>query len=149
MQQIEGFHVIEWEESMATGIDIIDKQHHYLIEILQQMNEKQLDDDGDLLLSRVVRDLLGYALMHFEAEEALMLRYDYASAYPEEAKAHIAQHREFSRKVVNVRDKLREGQKVSRMEIKGFLNYWLREHLLGIDQSLGKFLLEKMRLETL
>ncbi len=140
--------MIEWEESMATGIDIIDKQHHYLIEILQHMNESQLDDDGDLLLSRVVRDLLGYALMHFEAEEALMLRYDYAAAYPEEAKAHIAQHREFSRKVVRVRDKLREGQKVSRMEIQGFLNHWLREHLLGIDQSLGKFLLEKMRLEV-
>ncbi len=134
---------------MATGIDIIDKQHHYLIEILQQLNEKQLDDDGDLLLSHVVRDLLGYALMHFEAEEALMLRYDYAAACPEEAKAHIAQHREFSRKVVSVRDKLREGQKVSHMEIQGFLNHWLREHLLGIDQSLGKFLLEKMRLEIL
>jgi hemerythrin len=146
MQQIKSLQVIEWEASMATGIDAIDKQHHYLVETLQQMNEKQLDDDSDLLLSRVVRDLLGYALMHFEAEEALMLRYDYAAAYPEEAKVHIAQHREFSRQVVSVSDKLREGQKVSRIEIQGFLNHWMREHVLGIDQSLGKILLQKMRL---
>lgn len=146
MQQIESFQEIEWDESMATGIDAIDKQHQYLVETLQQMNEKLLDDDSDLLLNRVVRDLLGYALMHFEAEEALMLRYDYPTAYPEEAKAHIAQHREFSRQVVSVRDKLREGEKVSRIEIQGFLNHWLREHVLGIDQSLGKFLSQKMRL---
>jgi hemerythrin len=146
MQQIESVQVTEWEESMATGVDAIDKQHHYFVETLQQMNEKQLDDDSDLLLSRVIRDLLGYALMHFEAEEALMLRYDYAAAYPKEAKTHIAQHREILRQVVSVRDKLREGQKVLRIEIQGFLNHWLREHVLGIDQSLGKFLFQKMRL---
>jgi hemerythrin-like metal-binding protein len=145
MQQIESFQPIEWDESMAIGIDTIDKQHHYLVETLQEMNEKLLDDGSDKLLRQVVRDLLGYALMHFEAEEALMLRYDYAATYPEEAKAHIAEHRDFSCQVVSVRDQLRERQKVSRIEIQRFLNHWLREHVLGIDQSLGKFLLQKMR----
>lgn len=130
---------------MATGIDSIDKQHHYLVETLQEMNTKLLDDDSEILLSHVVKDLLGYALMHFETEEALMQRYDYATACPEEAQAHIAQHRDFSHQVVTVRDQLREGQKVSRVEILRFLNHWLRDHVLGIDQSLGRFLREKMR----
>ncbi|PVV05700.1 MAG: hypothetical protein B6D77_18410 [gamma proteobacterium symbiont of Ctena orbiculata] len=145
MPQIEHFQAIEWEESMATGIDSIDKQHHYLVETLQEMNTKLLDDDSEILLSHVVKDLLGYALMHFETEEALMQRYDYATACPEEAQAHIAQHRDFSHQVVTVRDQLREGQKVSRVEILRFLNHWLRDHVLGIDQSLGRFLREKMR----
>ncbi|MES9971970.1 MAG: bacteriohemerythrin [Candidatus Thiodiazotropha sp.] len=144
MPQIENFQAIEWDESMATGIAAIDKQHHYLVETLQDMNKRLLDDDSDLLLSQVVKDLLGYALMHFETEEALMQRYDYAAACPDDAQAHIAQHRDFSRQVVTIRDQLREGQKVSRIEILRFLNHWLRDHVLGVDQSLGKFLLEKM-----
>lgn len=129
---------------MATGIDAIDKQHQYLVETLQNMDENLRDNDSDQLLSQMVRDLLGYALMHFEVEETLMLRYDYAAAYPEEAKAHIAQHRDFSRQVVSVRDQLREGEKVSRKQLQRFLNHWLREHMLGVDQSLGKFLRQKM-----
>jgi hemerythrin-like metal-binding protein len=144
MQQIERFHTIEWDESMATGIADIDKQHQYLIKTLREMNDKLLDDDSDLLLSHVVKDLLGYALIHFEVEEALMLRYGYMAAYPEEAQAHIAQHRTFSRRVVTLRDQLRERQTVSRIEILRFLNHWLSNHVLGIDQALGKFLVQEI-----
>jgi hemerythrin-like metal-binding protein len=144
MVELESFQPIEWSESMATGIAAIDKQHHYLVDTLQVANEKLLADDSDMLLSQVVKDLLGYAIMHFETEESLMQRYGYAEACPDEARVHIAQHREFSRQVVAVSDQLREGQSVSRIEVLRFLNHWLRDHVLGIDQLLGAFLQQKM-----
>ncbi len=138
------FQSIEWSDRMATGIPAIDKQHRFLVETLRGANEKLLSDRDGYLLSKIAKDLLGYAITHFETEEALMLRYGYNTAHPEEAKNHIAQHREFSRKVVSVCEQLREGSKVSRIEVLTFLNDWLYDHLLGVDQQYGEYLRKAM-----
>lgn len=133
------FVPIEWSEQMATGIDKIDKQHRYLISTLARANSKLLTGHDSTLLSEIAKDLLNYALIHFEAEEDLMKRHGYAEAFPEQAAAHIAQHRTFSHQVVSIRDNLREGRPVSRVAVLKYLNEWLRNHVLGIDQQLGAF----------
>jgi hemerythrin len=46
--------------------------------------------------------------------------------------------------VVSVCDHLREGREVSSAEVLKFLNHWLRDHVLGIDQLLGEFLCQAM-----
>jgi hemerythrin-like metal-binding protein len=139
------FEPIEWVESMATGVAAVDKQHRFLVDTLQQANQELMDDHDAELLMTISKDLLGYALTHFDTEETLMQRYGYQEAYPEKAREHIAQHREFSRQVVAFCDRMREGRGVSRMELLKFLNHWLRDHVLGIDQLLGDFLREAMR----
>jgi hemerythrin-like metal-binding protein len=139
------FQPIEWEESMATGIAAIDKQHHFLVDTLQQANEELLGDHDGELLMEISRNLLSYAITHFDTEEALMQRYSYEEVFPEEARKHITQHREFSRQVVAVCDQLREGREVSSVEVLKFLNHWLRDHVLGIDQVLGEFLRQAMQ----
>jgi hemerythrin len=93
---------------------------------------------------QISKDLLGYAITHFDTEETLMRRYGYEDLFPEEARKHIQQHREFSRQVVSVCDHLREGREVSSVEVLKFLNHWLRDHVLGIDQMLGDFLRQAM-----
>ena len=146
MPQVEeSFTPILWEASMETGIEAIDRQHHYLVETLQEANRKLLNSDDEYLLSQIAKDLLGYAITHFETEEDLMQRYGYHAAHPSDAKAHIAQHRFFSSQIVAVRDQLREGRDVSRVEVLRFLNHWLRDHVLGIDQLLGKYLVEQSK----
>jgi hemerythrin-like metal-binding protein len=138
------FKSIEWTDQMATGIPAIDKQHRFLVETLQDANEKLLNDRDGYLLDKIAKDLLGYAITHFETEEKLMQRYGYDRAFPEEAKNHICDHREFSQKVVAICEKLREGDKVSRVEVLRFLNDWLYDHLLGVDQKYGEFLRKAM-----
>ena len=138
------FQPIEWTDAMTIGVATIDKQHHFLVDTLQHANEALLKDHNNVLLSQVARDLLSYAIMHFETEEELMQRYGYEAACPEEAHTHIEQHRAFSRRVVAINDQLREGREVSRVEVLEFLNNWLRDHVLGIDQLLGAFLRQAM-----
>jgi hemerythrin len=133
------FEPIAWSEDMATGIPAIDNQHLYLVEMLSEANAKLLDSHDANLLAQVARDLLGYALLHFETEENLMKRYRFDVECPEEASAHVAQHRAFSREVVAVCNALREGRHVSRMEVLAFLNNWLRDHVLGVDRRLAAF----------
>lgn len=144
MSQIESFQAVEWQESMATGIPEIDKQHQYLFDTFNDAGKKLLTNDDDFLAIQFTKNLLGYAITHFETEEALMQRYEYATACPEEAETHIAQHRRFSKQVVAILDQLREGQKVSRIEVLSFLRQWLRNHVLGTDQMLGEYLTNKM-----
>jgi hemerythrin-like metal-binding protein len=139
------FQPIEWSDQMATGVAQIDNQHRYLVDTLRQANNRLLNDHEGALLGEIAKDLLTYAIMHFETEEDLMKRYGYAEAFPELAKLHIAQHRDFSHQVVAVCDNLREGRQVSRVDVLKYLNEWLRHHVLGIDQKLGAFLCEAAR----
>ncbi len=127
---------------MATGIASIDKQHHYLVDTLRLANKELLCDNGDVLLDKIIKDLLGYAILHFETEEGLMQLHGYSAAHPEEATTHIAQHRDFSRYIVAISDQLHEGQQVSCIEVLTFLNEWLRDHVLVIDRLLSAFLLQ-------
>ncbi len=144
MSMSNPFKPVEWDESMSVGIEVIDKQHRFLVDTLQEANEKLMNDESGAMLQDIAVNLLRYAIMHFEAEEGLMQRYGYQDAYPEESREHIAQHRDFSRKVVAIRDQLREGQKVSRIDVLNFLNSWLYNHLLGIDQQYGEYLRKSM-----
>ena len=136
------FVQIEWSEKMATGVAQVDVQHHYLVDTLREANAKLLGDHDSALLAEIAKGLLNYAIMHFETEEELMQRYGYATAQPDVARTHIAQHREFSRRVVAVCDQLREKRSVSNVEVLKYLNEWLRGHVLGIDQKLGAFVRE-------
>jgi hemerythrin-like metal-binding protein len=136
------FEPIEWSDKMTTGVAPMDNQHRFLVDTLRQANSRLMTDHEGPLLGEIAKDLLTYAIMHFETEENLMQRYGYAEAFPELAKIHVAQHRDFSHQVVAVCDNLREGRQVSRMEVLKFLNEWLRHHVLGIDQKLGDFVRE-------
>jgi hemerythrin-like metal-binding protein len=134
------FKSVEWTEKMEMGIPAIDKQHRFLVETLQDANEKLLSDRDGYYLDKIAKDLLGYAITHFETEEKLMQRYGYDKAFPDDAKNHIREHRDFSKKVVGICEQLREGDKVSRLEVLTFLNDWLYKHLLDVDQKYGEFL---------
>jgi hemerythrin len=136
------FKPIEWSDKMATGVAPVDVQHHYLVDTLREANSRLLGDHDTELLAEIAKGLLNYAIMHFETEEELMQRYGYEAAQPDIARTHIAQHREFSRKVVDVCDLLREKRSVSTIEVLKYLNEWLRGHVLGIDQKLGAFVRE-------
>ena len=143
------FVPIEWSERMNTGEAQIDIQHRYLVDTLCEANAKLLDDHDGALLAEIAKRLLNYAIMHFETEEALMLRFCYAAAHPEVARTHIAQHREFSRQVVAVCDQLRENQLVHSVVVLKYLNDWLRHHVLGIDQLLGAFVSNAKKADVL
>lgn len=137
------FEPIAWSATMATGVPEIDRQHRFLVDTLHDANRRLLSDHQSPLLGEIAKDLLTYAIMHFQTEEDLMRHYGYADAFPDLAKTHIAQHRDFSYQVVAVCDNLRAGRHVSRMEVLKYLNEWLRHHVLGIDQQLGAFVREE------
>ena len=134
-----------WTDSYATGVEEIDEQHMILVHTLNEASRKLGEDASIERLAAITRDLLAYALYHFETEEGLMRQYGYDELSAEDSAVHLAQHRDFSAKVVAVRGGLKTGNPISAEDLLAFLNAWLVNHILHTDKRLGTFILEKRR----
>lgn len=135
---------IKWDDAMLTGVDEIDQQHRFLVDTLIEADAKLVAASGDKLFEQITRDLLAYAIYHFDTEERLMRQFDYGGAEAEAAKSHLAQHRRFSEQVVAMRAAARAGDEGARDALLTFLKNWLTGHILNTDQQLGRFLRSRM-----
>jgi len=136
------YDLIVWNDKLVIGIDKIDEQHQILVNLFNEANIKLTTNNNAKFLEEITRNLLSYALYHFETEEVLMQQYDYIEESVEEADAHIREHRSFSAKVVAVRNEIKTGVLISREDLLSFLNSWLINHILNTDKALAAFLLE-------
>ena len=130
---------LRWSEAMLTGVAEIDRQHRVLVDSLAEARAKLTDDSFDPRFERITRDLLGYAICQFDAEERLMRERGYAAASPDAA-LHLAQHRGFSQKVAALRDAARRGDPGSKAALLSFLEDWLVNHIMTVDKRLGQFI---------
>ncbi|QFR50067.1 bacteriohemerythrin [Sulfurimonas lithotrophica] len=135
---------IKWSKEYETGVEEIDEQHHILVNTLNEANHILSNDYSLTNLQTITKDLLSYALYHFEEEEELMHEYHYREEFAEDYQEHMKQHRYFSTKVVEIRDSLKAGNLIGKDELISFLLNWLLNHIDKTDKKLGKFLQTKM-----
>lgn len=129
--------LITWNDALMTGVTTMDEQHKILVNMINEANDLLDETAGRDIYMEVVKDLISYALYHFDDEEELMI----AAQYPEELrKHHIEEHRAFSQKVTTIQQELVQGKLVHRDELIGYLNHWLVNHIMGTDRQLGKAL---------
>lgn len=131
---------IRWSDDMLTGVAEIDRQHRILVGTLNEAKAKLTNEADDPVFEQVTRDLLAYAIYHFNTEEQLMKEYGYAAASLEEAGSHLAAHRNFSEQVVALRNNAREGKQGAREALLDFLTNWLTNHIMTTDKLLGQFI---------
>ena len=131
---------ITWHPDFATGVAIIDDQHHVLINMLNEANTKLNDRSPIADFSKIVQGLLSYAGYHFQTEDGLMALHGYEAACAEDTAQHKAQHAAFAEKVVGVQTGLAAGQRIPKADLVNFLTQWLADHILNTDRKLGKFI---------
>jgi len=134
---------IIWSSDYDTGIEEIDDQHRILVSTINEANEKLQSDSSLAVLENITKDLLSYALYHFETEEEMMLEHDYKSYSAEEYEAHMKQHRDFSAQVVEVRESIKAGNPMPKEDLIAFLTNWLINHINKTDKKLAAFLHSK------
>lgn len=127
-----------WSDALAIGVPEIDRQHRYLVDSIDEARRTLPEQPSSEQVEQLTRELLAYAIYHFETEEILMQDHGYG-----DADRHRQQHRDFSARVIALRDELRAGRPVSRAELLDFLGEWLRHHIMHTDRGLGEFLREK------
>ncbi len=131
------YQILAWNDELLTGIAQIDEQHHMLVNMLNEANQRLSVESRPDQLAHLVHNLMSYALYHFETEEVLMLK----NHCPSQHQAlHIQEHRMFSTKVADMQKALSQGRSVSPGEVLSFLSEWLRNHIQNTDKQLGEFL---------
>ncbi len=136
---------IEWSDALLTGVAEMDQQHRILVDTLIEARTKLTDDVSKPLFEQITRDLLAYAIYHFNTEEQLMQLHGYAAAAPAEAAGHLAAHRHFSERVVELRAAARRGEMESKTALLSFLENWLVNHIMTVDKQLAQFLGSKAK----
>lgn len=128
-----------WSDALKTNIDIIDRQHRGLVDMVNASSQRLTD--GSALSGEEVRLLLGYlkdySEVHFSTEEALMALCGVPSDYVQN---HHHNHMRFLSYVEDMIDGLGENAVQDGQQLLTFLGDWLIRHIQGEDQRLARHL---------
>lgn len=131
---------MKWDESLSTGVELIDEQHKKWIEYLGNVHSAIEDQRGMPHVSNALDFLVDYTQLHFSTEEKAMSETGYAGLSDHRAK-HEELQGTLDELLVDFRD---DGvtEKLSRA-IGTFLGNWLRDHIRDVDRAFAAFLKEK------
>jgi hemerythrin len=139
-----------WEEKMAqwipwlshfnVNVPSIDRQHKELFRMFNELCDAIWDGKGKDHIGSGIKFLADYTVQHFADEEAYMKEYDFP-AYLEHKKAHD----DFVEDVSQFIGKFETEDVGSDLVISVItkLGQWTRDHIRGMDQELGSFLVTR------
>lgn len=125
-----------WQQRFVTGIDIVDEQHHRLVDITNRLGDVMLAGDAmsEGTMQLLFMELSSYAREHFHDEEALMRE---AGIDPRHIELHTTHHHQFVEQLA-VMWRSRGAMKNPTETVHGFLSAWLAFHILGEDQAMAR-----------
>jgi len=127
-----------WSDSYTVGVRRFDAEHQGLIQITNELFDGMKAGKGKDVLAGVLAKLIRYTEQHFASEEEVMGAKGYANL-----QAHVAEHRQFTRKVKEFEAQYRAGAVAITIEVLDFLRDWLVTHIGGTDKSYMTYLNEK------
>jgi hemerythrin-like metal-binding protein len=77
----------------------------------------------------ILHRLIDYTVHHFSAEEKLMEKHNYPGLV-----AHRAEHKALTAKVMEFQNDFDAGNTTIAVQLMTFLQDWLRNHILSVDQ---------------
>lgn len=120
--------LVQWTDSLATGILLIDDQHKMLCNIINDLYHSMIRRETDAAAEKIIAGLKEYTMMHFNTEE----QYFSHSGYPE-VKEHEKTHRLFEEKVAAFERDFKKGKIKISMDLLNFLKNWLINHIQKTD----------------
>ena len=132
-----GLERIEWTDEYKIGINVIDNQHHRIIEYINSLFDMG-DNPAKDQLALVIDSMIDYTYSHFAFEEALMEEagYDFLSV-------HKRSHEAFTQRINDLHQRFIDGEDVKN-EIGELLQAWLINHIMSDDQSYAPVVKEKL-----
>lgn len=127
---------INWEHKYELGIEDIDYQHHYFLNLINRLSDELESTTDNAYRTALIAELNAYARFHFKSEENMMMR----AGFPE-----LAQHKEHHRDLI---DKLSYQESMLALnkldkddgEIIDFLVQWFLKHTAVEDRRFADFL---------
>lgn len=126
---------IEWSEKLEIGDPVVDSEHRYLAQLINNLHEQFGDGQKGGNLAEVFTHLVNYVRVHFRNEEALME----TISFPEIVE-HKIKHKELMTQAMDLSDLYMEGEENITAETLDFLKKWVIEHIVGTDMKIKEFL---------
>lgn len=119
---------IDWTNDLNTGIAVIDKQHHRIVEYINQLYDvRKTHTPQDL--EKILQELVDYTLSHFAFEESLMEEANYRFIT-----GHKRVHDMFRRRISDFMQRLKLGEDITE-ELLSVLKSWLLNHIRSDDND--------------
>lgn len=128
-------NAFQWSDRYSVKVNAMDAQHRRLFEIVHELYTGMRSGHGKDVVGAVLDDLINYTVKHFAAEEKLMDE----NKYPSLA-THRADHKMLTDKVLGFKKEFDTGRASITPELMTFLQNWLTNHILTVDQKYGEFL---------
>lgn len=126
----------EWTDRLSIGDEIIDRQHHTLINYINSIAEVIEKENGSSIsLSSLLIKLVTYTKTHFMYEEMLFE----ANHYPE-TDIHKKDHQIFTQQIDDIYTRFKSGDEKLGTDLLALLIYELNDHILGSDLAFIEFI---------
>lgn len=130
--------LIEWTDELSVAVDVFDKEHMKLVDLVNRMHEAMMTGEGKDVIMGVLQDLITYTAEHFKHEEKLMREHNYPGY-----NVHKQQHETLVQRVLELQKQYKDGTLMLSVEVFNFLRDWLEKHILGSDRKYGPFFNDK------
>ncbi len=125
----------DWSPDMAVGVAEIDEQHEKLVEVINALYYAYMDGKEKDVLQPLINELHEYANYHFSTEEKYMRA---LGASYEDLAMHREKHGEFFSQVIEFLLQYIAGKDEITPELLDYLTDWWFQHIMGVDQGLGR-----------
>jgi len=127
---------IQWQKSYEIGVEDIDLQHHYFLNLINTLIEAITANEDLRYLEALVSELDAYAKFHFRSEERMMQH----SAYPN-YEVHKQHHFDLIQKLSVEQYKLTNPTSPEDTQaVIEFLTSWFLHHTTGEDKLFADYL---------
>lgn len=137
----ERFVAFAWDDKYNTDVDMVDTQHHKLVDLINQLGAISARQASAGELGVILTELANYTVYHFDTEEKLMKHYAIDASHQD---IHIRAHQHFTAQVTQAAKILLGSANVSNQLVAPLLKYltnWLVQHILGLDKRMTQELL--------
>ncbi len=124
---------LEWEEKYSVGVEEIDNQHKRMFVVINELLDAISTKSTEENLGHIIESLIQYKIFHFGTEEKYFKEFNY-----EETDDHVKKHREFNEKLTEMKAKYPTYTVEFAFELIDFLEDWLIDHLMVVDQKYVK-----------
>ncbi len=127
---------VSWKEQYSIGVPFVDKQHRFLVNIINRIHVAIEESDAETLAEALL-DMKTYAHVHFQEEETFMEQ----GGYPE-LQSHSKQHKAFLQATETFLNELEEHPLAIGPEAGVFLRNWLIDHIQVQDRAYATYIQE-------
>lgn len=124
---------LEWDDKYSVGVVEINNQHKHMFATINSLLEIINTNTPGEKLNEIIDDLIKYKKLHFETEEKYFKEFNY-----EGTQEHEAKHNEFTQNFIALRAEYPENTIEFAFKLVNFLEDWLINHLINMDQKYVK-----------